>query len=192
MPAATWRTFHPTARTGGGRYMAFASTIAHELLHSVNVFHHGEGDETVKWYLDATSITESGGRGGSASITILSESGEEVDWTTIFTDAVTIEVNLGIPHGQHSGEWDCLMRYDCSVGYASLATPGVRYYTRDEPVGSALCGTIIGTGINVAGRSPESRYSNAAAAGVVPGVEMQRGMCRKQIRVNDLGTEPER
>lgn len=85
---------------------------------------------------------------------------------------------VGAPHGQHSGDQDCLMRYYFADLYPVrgrenayfLVTPG------SEPFGLKLCRTKTGTGVNAASRKPQSRYGDAGSHG---------GDCFSQITPND-------
>lgn len=178
----------------GQRYDYFAATLAHEMLHSCNIFHHGEADEAVEWrYVPGAppQVVEV----GFGAITVKTEDGSAVNLAAMFPDPTnqTCKVWLGAQHGQHSGHEDCLMRYDCSAGYKSLADPTVRYLSNGETTGTGLCRGSAGTGVNVAGRNPQPRYGDAATAGNGgPYVQADRGKCKTQLRVNDLGEEPHR
>ena len=69
------------------------------------------------------------------------------------------------------------MRYDLSPAYRSKTDPVLRYWTgpSSERIGQRLCTRPTGTGVNDAGRKPESRYGDASY-----------GDCVHQICVNDL------
>ena len=85
------------------------------------------------------------------------------------------------------------MRYWVAHAYPAIADPTVRYLTHGEIRGTALCLNRTGTGINDAGRSPQSRYGDAATRGNGgPIVILDRGDCLHQVRVNDFGEEPHR
>jgi hypothetical protein len=190
----------------GGNYMA--ATLAHEMLHAVNVFHHGEKDQTFWWsyqppgnqfyesaaYLDPAR-QRLVGRGTGLPITVKKEDGTVIIPSQFFRAGITGgPVDLGLPHGQHSGDENCLMRYDAAFAYVSKHDPSVRYLTANEPVGLGLCTSPAGTGINDANRTnPESRYLSAATTqNGGPGVLIDRGDCVHQVRVSDYDTEPER
>jgi hypothetical protein len=178
----------------GQTFEYFAATLAHEMLHSCNIWHHGEADEKVEWrYVPGAppQIVEV----GSGAITVKTEDGTAVDLAAMFPNPTnqTMRVWLGVEHGQHSGHEDCLMRYDCSFAYKSMADIAVRYLSNGERTGVGLCRATAGTGVNVAGRNPQSRYGSAAtAANGGPNVQADRGKCKTQLRVNDLGEEPHR
>ena len=74
------------------------------------------------------------------------------------------------------------MRYDESNAYVSKNDPNLRYTVR-ETTGYQICRRESGTGVNEAGRTPESRYGDAA-----PG----RGNCAGQVLVNDAVEPPKR
>jgi len=90
--------------------------------------------------------------------------------------ALTGEV--GVEHGQHSGNQDCIMRYHFASFYPFtgrrdafyLITPG------SEKIGFELCRSPAGTGVNAPGNTPQSRHGDAT-----PGA----GNCVAQICPND-------
>ena len=187
----------------GARYMA--ATVAHEMLHSCNVYHHGERDRPMRWFYrpGEGQIYEEGfgaGLGHPVPITVKLENGRVIAPSVFFPPGETEKtIALGLKHGQHSGAEDCVMRYDTAFAYPSARDPIVRYLTRGEPVGMQLCRSPDGTGVNAPGHAPESRYERAATVANggfnpdgTPQVIKDRGNCTAQIRVNDKDNEPER
>lgn len=189
-----------------------ASTVAHELGHSVNLYHHGESDPgKVVWFIDEGKIYEL--RSGTATpteIQVLDEQFGDVggDLATEIgayhkelearhaankplSDAErkmlpaksAIIVSLGGDQGQHSGFDNCVMRYDSAQAYVFRLQPNVRFWKFEEPVGHALCRSQAGSGVNQAGRTPQDRYGIAAHG---------RGDCLHQILVNDSVDAPSR
>jgi hypothetical protein len=132
------------------------------------------------------------------SVTVLREDGSAVDAATFFPSEGLDStgksfIKIGAAHGQHSGVEDCLMRYWIAWAYPSDSDPQVRYLSPGEIRGTILCNTTAGTGINAPGHRPQSRYSSAATpANGGPNVADNRGDCKHQLRVNDLGMEPDR
>jgi hypothetical protein len=191
---------------GGQPVLYFASTLAHEMVHCCNVYHHGERDTTVYWYqgLGTTQMYEQAtgqdpqgnlvATGAATPITVKREDGTVVAAGGIFGGRRPEGfVSLGMPQGQHSGVENCLMRYDIAFAYPSVMQPNVRYLTGGEIVGTVLCTSRAGTGVNTPLRTPESRYGPAALkTNGGPEVLDDRGNCAGQLRVNDLGTEPKR
>ena len=158
----------------GGKVLSFqgAGVVAHELAHTCAVWHHGDSDETVTWkkvivYENGTGRTVLKENG--QEITPLYENGSLAPWLT--GDKITI----GVPQGEHSGNADCIMRYFNSTAYRSQTHSTVRYEV-EEVSGISLCTSPTGTGVNAAGRLPQSRYADAAPS---------RGNCKGQICVND-------
>lgn len=158
-----------------------SSTVAHELLHTVNVYHHGEEDEAVFWSRDADGnlyeqkTEDQDGTevavGPKTKIRAFLESGEEV------TTRVRLgRRELGHQNGQHSGWENCVMRYDVANTYVADTNANDRYVGIEEVPGAALCDTTEGIGVNAPGRRPQSRYGPSAAG---------RGTCKRQILVND-------
>ncbi len=157
------------------------SSLAHELFHAANVYHHGDaGYPTVYWFKDSKTgiVTETP---TSIPVTVLDESGNPypLPYDTM------VETVLGLPNDPHTGDDNCVMRYDDARGYYPVSrTPGVRYrFKPGELAGTALCTQAAGTGVNDAGRSPQPRYGDAASG---------RGNCRSQILVNDNVAAPKR
>ncbi|MBA3027948.1 MAG: hypothetical protein FP816_03920 [Desulfobacteraceae bacterium] len=167
-------------------YDYYSPTAAHELLHACNVWHHGERDTIVYW-----KVKEVDGKKK------LFEYENEADCSKpekgylmwVYTEAqerILPEHSLwatpqpiyrGKDQGQHSGDEDCVMRYDCSESYYGYTTHFWLSLQDEEPVGQGLCVGSSGTGVNKAGRKPYSRYGDADAG---------KGACADQICVNDL------
>jgi hypothetical protein len=184
----------------------FALTVAHEMLHCTNVYHHGQKDYTVYWYYNGQdffedrAIPNAAGNGfvranNPIPITVKREDGTQVLPASFFKPGFTEGLlDFGVEHGEHSGAEDCLMRYSIAVAYPSSTIPNLRYLTGGEPSGVVLCTSSRGTGVNASPRNPQSRYGTAAATAAEggPDIKDKRGDCLHQVRVNDLGTEPKR
>jgi len=85
---------------------------------------------------------------------------------------------VGAENGQHSGEQDCIMRYSFAKFYP-MKKPSDGFYeiaAGAERVGSILCNSSEGTGVNDSGHYPQSRHGNAAD---------EAGNCAAQISPND-------
>ena len=218
---------------------AYDRAIAHELLHTVGVEHHGTGDyRMIVGYASTRNPLNKIGRpyyGTSVDkpIDLRTEEGEDVAQRDLpkyeefrkFTDMMMldrclkegadymkrngvgysgfntpqdyadfqIEILLvycfmhldgtvGVEHGEHSGEEDCLMRYYFAKFYESKLPPATgdkMYYLAapgTEPIGVQICRDGKGTGVNDAGHKPQSRYGDTAAGA---------GNCFEQICPND-------
>jgi hypothetical protein len=166
-----------------------AITVAHELLHAVNVYHHGEGDKVVFWSRDAngrlfeqkTKEKNPSGYepvGNGIEIRTFLESGQDVTEQTRLGFR-----NLGQQHGQHSGHENCVMRYDIADSYVSITNPSHRYVHIEEIQGAGLDNTAEGDHVNAFDWVPQSRYGKAAE---------NRGNCQSQILVNDMVPPPAR
>jgi len=94
----------------------------------------------------------------------------------LFTD---LTFYVGRPQRQHSGNDQCIMRYFFANAYPSTGSSSTFYLSASgtEPVGSNLCTSPAGTGINGPGHKPQSRYGDAAS---------NRGACRSMLCVNDV------
>ena len=159
-----------------------SSTIAHELFHTVNLYHHGEVDRNVTWNLRPDdTVLES-----ADPIQVYNE--PDVNTTARLIallktlDGQSLDVSLGMPQGQHSGAENCVMRYDIATAYRRDGEVGGRFHVAENP-GAALCDSAEGTGVNLASRVPQSRYGDAAVG---------RGYCKQQILVNDAIAAPTR
>jgi len=161
-----------------------AATVAHELGHCVNIWHHGQLDEKVFWSLSNGQLFErnvDAAGPGVGPIRLRTENNTDLtaSWIEQLRQAEAgsgWEMSLGKPGGQHSGFENCVMRYDCAQTYAGKTDPLLRYYGFDEPVGGAMCTSPEGTGVNAADHPPQSRYGNTTAG---------RGDCLHQIHVTD-------
>lgn len=174
-------------------YEYFAVILAHELFHCCNVWHHGDGRDTILYWKSKTvggkkvlfeyetqADIDSEGKG----YPITAYFGE--DESQIYSPELPIwdnpfPIHFGNLWGQHSGNEDCVMRYDISQArYGGGTGYGGRYclfWECQEPVGQGLCTSPKGTGVNQEGRKTGSRYADAASG---------RGNCTDQICVNDL------
>jgi hypothetical protein len=172
----------------GKRYSAYkrASTVAHELLHCCSVWHHGENDKRVRKFqtkTDAAGVkrifvfnVDAAGNGiePGTAIILYKEPNLVADPDQPLLLA-GVKAWVGSKQGQHSGDTDCVMRYDCAQIYLNSASKYVVNADK-EVTGLSLCTDGQGTGVNEPGRKPEPRYGNATAG---------KGDCTKQICVND-------
>jgi hypothetical protein len=207
--------------------------VAHELLHSVGVLHHGDrSDEgpTGFVFLFPSDPNNTTGKPvfqlQGQNVRILDEqTGQDkadAFWQTIldnaqFCDGVfknpaafpssivyqchtfaiatglaagkldttwPQDFTVGLPQGKHSGNDQCVMRYPFAQLYPQSDDNTIFYQVPDgtEPLGSIICDSLIGTGVNDPNRTiptqhPQPRYFNAR-----PG----RGACESWVCVNDV------
>lgn len=158
-------------------YLSLA--LAHELLHTANVYHHGDidlGEVTLQaGYVDGVlTPREYPPKGEVRSVRVVREDGSEVPASKLIK---ATSPYVGNEQGQHSGWEACLMRYDSASLYIREATPGVRYVGGNERLGVQLCSRPDGTGVNDPNQNfPRPRFGNAGAG---------RGRCRFQLCIND-------
>ena len=165
-------------------------TVAHELFHTVNVWHHGDGDRVVEWSRGSDGVLyERDAEGDSKhcvasgprhAIRVHLENGQDV------TDDPQLHLGcrtLGVDHGQHSGFENCLMRYDLARAYIAKSDHNLRYAIKKEHTGTSLCTSGNGVSTNASGHQPQSRFGSAKA---------NRGNCAGQILVNDAIPAPRR
>jgi hypothetical protein len=210
-----------------GAFIQYDVGVAHELLHSVGVEHHGDVDPqgSVFNFLPPNNPQNTTGQPVfqrlGQYVRLLPEGGGPDAASTIWANAQkayarcqTIVANpsqydpivvescqrdlsklndsfpeglyLAKPHGEHSGNDQCVMRYFFAHCYPSVA-PLVGfplYYlvpAGTEPVGSILDDSPAGTGINDPKRTlpvdhPQPRYFEAAD---------RRGDCKHWVCVSD-------
>jgi hypothetical protein len=165
------------------------SVVAHELLHAVNVKHHGENDpRQVTWSVRHGILIESLDTNDPEAwvkIRVLEESGNDVTqrWIMFIGEGGHQLVEIGLPNREHSGVEDCMMRYHIAHIYPKSGHwEDLRYWV-EEPQASGvnLCRSSDGVDFNKSDRLPQSRYFSAAQG---------RGNCASQIRVTDRGTTP--
>jgi len=148
--------------------------VAHELLHACNVAHHGETDKEVWWVaaIQQGVLTEED-CGSTSRITAFTENNEPLDWGRM-RERGPLQVLMPAQHGQVSGEEECLMRYvyGGSVARIDSKDPKVRRLTSSGEIGTKLCRSGAGTGIN----ATNIGWGNATNG---------RGNCFGQIHVND-------
>jgi hypothetical protein len=178
----------------GGRWQPdYAITIAHEMTHAASVSHHGNTDrKNLIWYVDAgppLRWCEGNGHFDAADhqwvvdavgapVILKRENGTLIE--AKFAHQFIPDVWLANPGGQHSGDNECVMKYNCATGYPSGGEPNTRYVTGDEYAGVVLCTAPAGTGVNDPSRSlpvghPQSRQGPA-----------ELGDCTHQLCINDL------
>ncbi len=181
VPLLKWAGVGP----GKQPYNEFAPTVAHELLHCCNVWHHGQSDRKVWWHCETEpdgevrvyeygSRTDVGHPEKGLRTWVYDQEDHLLD-PHFWDDARLIW--LGMTGGQHSGCEDCVMRYDCALAY--MKGVDLRYYLQpwdQEKPGQRLCTSAEGTGVNDEGRAPQSRYGDAAK---------DRGDCVDYVRVKD-------
>jgi len=160
-----------------------AQCVAHELFHCCNVWHHGHGDLWDQFFgicqnsagkqsiciYELDKNNRPVGRGSGITL-IWEETGAEVKPEEIAPGFCAF---VGQKQGEHSGDTDCVMRYNCAQVYVSQSGRFV-IFKDGEVVGTDMCVSAAGTGVNQAQRKPEARYGDAA-----------KGDCQHQICVND-------
>jgi hypothetical protein len=187
----------------------YAAHLTHELLHSVNVYHHGADDIRDVWWKSVPIIRLNGSLGyqmmekevdgaGNASgaaypITVYEEGTTNPIPELPFRKAQPLYLavrntpsDAGLGTSEHSGVEACFMRYHVAKAVDfGRNIPRTRYWlgANREAERTILCESRTGTGVNDGARSGGPRYGDAAS---------QRGECKKQIRVNDYGEPPTR
>lgn len=169
-------------RDGRGRSTDYtAATVAHELGHSCNIYHHGEQEiKGVDWVaarVDEALVWQENG----ATIAALHDP-SGLPFLPRSEGEAIYSMTMGVKGGLGSGSEDCFMRYENHAHIWSGGGP-VRYYItadKDELAGTSLCESKTGTGVNAAKPgTPWPRFGDATA-----------GSCAGQICVNDAMSHP--
>lgn len=164
--------------------------VAHELLHGVNVHHHGDQDEGIVRWVVKTGADGQPVRDAEGSYVFRDPAGRELDVRHerggAFVPALAqfpdigrpgLTVYVGFDGGQHSGDEGCVMRYKVANVAASSSATTLRYWNATpQHVGLGLCRRPGGTGANAPGFMPRPRYGDA------------RQGCAPQLCVNDAHT----
>lgn len=169
-------------------------TLAHELGHACNIYHHGDKDTSEVWWVDQDTDGQwktwrtrlkpganpaedaSFERTGLPVVRLYKEPRAPV---TPRPGKRLMRVTIGETNGQHSGFEACLMRYDCADAYRK-ATNEFYWVRGEEVIGDGLCTVETGVTVNKDPRDPKSRYGKA---------DGRRGKCLMQVCVND-GADP--
>lgn len=176
-----------------------AEDVAHELLHCCCVWHHGEHDPgNTPWYVETDSdghyhlsvagLSIAGEVIWRTPIKLFSERNPDVELATLpaaLTGSNPVMAYVAIPHAAHSGDEDCVMRYDLAEVYPKGPPNEYVWVGDDKGSGTALCDTVWGHTFNAATWLPHSRFYDADS-------ESLRGFCQKQICVNDKATPKDR
>jgi hypothetical protein len=232
-------TINPTNRHNGAitaedAVRQYDVAVAHELLHSVGVLHHGDRSDEGKTefvFLFPQNPKNTTGKPifqlNGQNVRILNEqTGENKadaiwqnilniadqcspvlknpaafpnslvyqchTWEIAFTDPATgniittmsFDYFVGLPEGKASGNDQCVLRYPFNQLYPQSDDNTIFYLVADgtEPLGSSLCISPTGTGVNDPNRSiptqhPQPRYFNARSG---------RGACQSWVCVNDV------
>jgi hypothetical protein len=191
-------------------------TVAHELAHSVSIWHHGDLDGPEYWDRDSNgNLTEQDVDPGTGTvfafpkrvIYLMSEDEDPADLSNALTGenlnflSLPRKVNVGnricglAPpftskmNGQHSGDEASYMRYHHAYAYIPQGFPQVRFFTAGEEVGMDLTDNPGGTGVNEPNRTIPLFPSGTRVKRVRYGDAFdQRGKDYSQIDVNDNNT----
>lgn len=163
-------------------------SLAHELAHGCSVYHHGDSDKPTfllkrftpegSPFLVATDGNEAHVRWEDGVTSI------NLRYTSLGTNQVLV-LNTGARRGQHSGNMDCIMRYNVADTFPSQFDPEHLFYRfkpDDQHSRTLFCESAAGTRANAptGGLPSWPRFGDAAATTPHP-----RGDCKHQLCVND-------
>lgn len=134
-----------------------ATTIAHELAHGISINHHGNRSKEPEKYVSENT---------PATFHVYDYFGDKAKCPC------AIEGDIGIRGNDASGDQSCIMAYTNFYTWAHHRDQGVLVYQRVsvQPVGSKLCTSDKGTGINADGKF----FGDATT-----------GNCMSRIRIRD-------
>lgn len=188
------------------------ASVAHELAHSVDVYHHGDVDGVKWWMVDSSgNVTEEDLDNDDNPISSTSRTiyvkyeldDPSIQSTTVKTTALDLGTKGGfiyvgnnicadtgvvVMNGQHSGDEDSYMRYVAAQAYIPSKYPKIRFWITEPPKGLKLTDHPAGTGINLDTRDPRPRYGDAYSGAPNQGAgssTTQRGNDASQIDIND-------
>jgi hypothetical protein len=152
-------------------------TLAHELGHAVSIEHHGPADVTVtRAELDRTPD--------------FADKGELMRYLDKLR--VSASCKMARYNGLHSGNEKCFMRYYEGPQVYKRDDGTIYPYPQDDEVGTELCDSARGTGINRDSRREVRMFKISGRSYPFPVVfpmsgdaARGRGACKKQIRVSD-------
>ncbi|AGC47003.1 hypothetical protein MYSTI_05727 [Myxococcus stipitatus DSM 14675] len=158
-------------------------TVAHELGHSVNIPHHGEGGMEDRYW----AFQPNGSYHETPNSTI--PTGNPVilkleDTGQIFSPGVSTAVSVSTKlQGLGSGDETCIMRYPVMTGIHWVTEPGVRYFINPaEPFGVSFCVDGTGKTFNSNRTYPNGSPRPSRHGDAAPG----RGNCMHRTCVNDF------
>lgn len=159
-------------------------TAVHELLHSSNVYHHGQTDSKAFWSVgegDGSLIHEEDG------IPVLLVGGDGGFLIPTRKPKDPVRFSVGVEGGQHSGDADCMMAYKAADVFPARGddrfcalpdgSPCVKYYQApdfDVFPRRSFCSAAAGTQYSAGDWRPYSSFGDASA-----------GCCQHQLCVND-------
>ncbi|MBM3759239.1 MAG: hypothetical protein FJW36_03220 [Acidobacteria bacterium] len=188
----------PGSGASVGAVPYFDKLVAHELMHTVSVPHHGDRDYKISMHLKRTPSGKYVFRnqGTDNLYRLYNESGVELsqafgeemelrfrdagkgswfDWAVTTEEGYKMsDLIVGAPGGQHSGQEDCLMRYEFAKAYEQKDRQDAYYFFADQSRGGTLCRRKEGSGVNEETRTPQSRHGAAT-----------HGNCSSRVCVND-------
>lgn len=117
------------------------STLAHELFHACNVFHHGDLNYSYTFITrqsDGRLLSSTSNNGGGGSVQVLTEQNTSAAY--LFPVGIPVKIIVGIANDQHTGDEGCVMRYDDATGHVSKSSTAA---------GGAWSGSVSSTGAAV-------------------------------------------
>jgi len=163
-----------------------ACMIAHELGHGIGMYHHGEKDPWtngvfgVLWTL---ATNNSGGQilEGGAPVHVVSEpAATSYAPTQVIAPPESQRLaQIGFQNGQHSGDWDCIMRYHVANFFELTREQRGRVWKSSYQVpGTKFCTSPAGTEFNTSSNVPNAEFGDADTS-------KSRGNCIHQFVISD-------
>lgn len=132
-----------------------SKTVAHELSHAVNIWHHGDPPQSEPSPQEVTA-------NALYEFHVIDRLGNE-----IFTRPYLLEGGIGRTGNQESGDLSCLINYNPVFNWARQDINGAGYFYRVPLVGMGrgLCNSKVGTDINAPRLSGQNKYFGNATLG---------------------------
>ncbi len=168
-----------------------ANTVAHELGHSVDIPHHGEGARRdVAWRKqpDGRFLEVPGMDNGPAGDVVTFKQ-EGTGFGLTLPDSLPAVIVSTAHGGLFSGDETCFMRYASARAVIRSGERSVRYFLlQPEPLGTTLCSDGKGKTFNSDGLYPDGTVRTSRHGDAAP----KRGDCVHHVCVNDAHGHPPR
>jgi hypothetical protein len=192
----------------GADFIKYVNTVAHELSHAVNVYHHGDVGHIRGWAIDNAqppNVVECDlVTGACNNVTVMTEDQKPMSFAGVTSNfplpkcphnVLCLIVSVGNDvcastgkvtlNGLHSGDQNSVMRYYNANAYIPDGSPNLRIWVgsqeaQDDYIGLQLTDHPAGTGVN---SPPRPRYGDAYGGDGT--ANSGRGNDASQIDVND-------
>jgi hypothetical protein len=203
----TPKDFDFVSMAGGPGEALPVEDIPHELFHTCNTYHHGEHDLRAAWTVktgidgrlniypatlvkndDGTVTYDTSIVDSRIKLFLESNPDVEIDNPRVLLQSKGMQVRIGMPHGQNSGNETCHMRYNNAMVYPKGDSTTEFFWVWGADLNytpQLLCTAPDGYAFNHANHKPQPRFFEADTGCL-------RGDCAGQLLVNDAINAPRR